>query len=161
VLPRAHEARRRRVSGGRRRGDRLLRRTAFAEVDREHRQRRRRRDGRIPAMSSFLELRGISKSYGAVHPVSNVTFAIPSASIRAPCGDNAAGQAPPVKTPTGVVHPDDGEVLIDGEPVAVSDPPAAHRLGILAMYQEPTVFQDLTVAENVFAGHRPLTRAHA
>src|SRR5262249_33090602 len=82
-------------------------------------------------------------------------------SIHALVGENGAGKSTLVKILTGVVHPDDGEVLIDGEPVAVSDPPAAHRLGILAMYQEPTVFQDLTVAENVFAGHRPLTRAHA
>jgi rhamnose transport system ATP-binding protein len=112
-------------------------------------------------MSSFLELRGISKSYGGVHAVSNVSFAIDSGSIHALVGENGAGKSTLVKILTGVVHPDDGDVLIDGGPVGISDPPAAHRLGILAMYQEPTVFQDLTVAENVFAGHRPLTRAHA
>jgi rhamnose transport system ATP-binding protein len=112
-------------------------------------------------MSTLLELRGITKSYGGVHAVSHVSFPIESASVHALVGENGAGKSTLVKILTGVVHPDDGEVLIDGQPVSISDPPAAHRLGILAMYQEPTVFQDLTVAENVFAGHRPLTRAHA
>jgi rhamnose transport system ATP-binding protein len=112
-------------------------------------------------MSAFLELRGISKSYGGVHAVSNVSFAIDGASVHALVGENGAGKSTLVKILTGIVHPDEGEVMIDGAPVAISDPPSAHRLGILAMYQEPTVFQDLTVAENVFAGHRPLTRAHA
>jgi rhamnose transport system ATP-binding protein len=112
-------------------------------------------------MSAFLELRGISKSYGGVHAVSNVSFGIDSASVHALVGENGAGKSTLVKILTGVVHPDDGDILVDGAPVDISDPPAAHRLGILAMYQEPTVFQDLTVAENVFAGHRPLTRAHA
>jgi rhamnose transport system ATP-binding protein len=112
-------------------------------------------------MSALLELRGISKSYGGVHAVSNVSFGIESASVHALVGENGAGKSTLVKILTGVVPPDDGAILIDGEAVTISDPPAAHRLGILAMYQEPTVFQDLTVAENVFAGHRPLTRAHA
>src|SRR5207237_8011772 len=58
----------------------------------------------------------------------------------------------------GVVRPAQGEAQIDGEPPRIGDPQTAHRLGIIAMYQEPTVFPDLTVAENVFAGRRPRTR---
>ena len=70
-------------------------------------------------------------------------------------GENGAGKSTLVKILTGVVAPDAGAVLVDGEPRSIGGPSAAHRLGIVAMYQEPTVFEDLTVAENVFAGRAP------
>ena len=70
-------------------------------------------------------------------------------------GENGAGKSTLVKILTGVVQPDDGELLVDGEPQRIGGPQTAHRLGIVAMYQEPTVFPDLTVAENVFAGRHP------
>ncbi len=76
-------------------------------------------------------------------------------------GENGAGKSTLVKILTGIVHPDSGEILIDGQPVTITDPLSAYRLGMLAMYQEPTVFPDLSVAENVFAGRHPRTvRAH-
>ena len=104
----------------------------------------------------LVELRGLSKSYGGVHALSDVSFAIEPATVHALVGENGAGKSTLVKILTGVVHPDAGELLIDGEPQRISDPQTAYRLGIVAMYQEPTVFPDLTVAENVFAGRRPL-----
>src|SRR5581483_258328 len=156
---------RQRLPGGRRRGDRLLRRAALGEVDRERAQRRRRRDGRVPAMSAasapLVELRELSKSYGGVHALADVSFAIERASVHALVGENGAGKSTLVKILTGVVHPDAGEVLVEGAAQRIADPQAAHRLGIVAMYQEPTVFPDLTVAENVFAGRHPRTRVGA
>jgi rhamnose transport system ATP-binding protein len=102
-----------------------------------------------------VELRGIGKSYGGVLAVADVSFAIQAGTVHALVGENGAGKSTLVKILTGVVHPDDGELVIDGEPHRVGDPQTAHRLGIVAMFQEPTVFPDLTVAENVFAGrHR-------
>ena len=102
-----------------------------------------------------VELRGIGKSYGGVQAVADVSFAIQAGAVHALVGENGAGKSTLVKILTGVVHPDDGELVIDGEPHRVGDPQTAHRLGIVAMFQEPTVFPDLTVAENVFAGrHR-------
>jgi rhamnose transport system ATP-binding protein len=106
-------------------------------------------------MSSLLELRGISKSYGGVQAVSDVSFGIEKASVHALVGENGAGKSTLVKVLTGVIEPDDGQILIDGTPHRIGDPQTAHRLGIVAMYQEPTVFPDLTVAENVFAGRQP------
>src|SRR5438270_2073989 len=94
----------------------------------------------------LVELRGIAKSYGGVHALSDVSFAIEPATVHALVGENGAGKSTLVKILTGVVHPDDGEVLVDGETQRIGDPQAAHRLGIIAMYQEPTVFPDLTVA---------------
>jgi rhamnose transport system ATP-binding protein len=103
----------------------------------------------------LVELRGIGKSYGGVQAVADVSFAIRSGTVHALVGENGAGKSTLVKILTGVVHPDDGELLIDGEPHRVGDPQTAHKLGIVAMFQEPTVFPDLSVAENVFAGrHR-------
>jgi rhamnose transport system ATP-binding protein len=107
----------------------------------------------------LVELRHITKSYGGVHAVSDVSFPIGAASVHALVGENGAGKSTLVKILTGIVHAEEGEVAIDGVPTSIPDPPTAHRLGILAMYQEPTVFQDLSVAENIFAGGRPRTRA--
>jgi rhamnose transport system ATP-binding protein len=78
--------------------------------------------------------------------------------VHALVGENGAGKSTLVKILTGVVHPDEGELEIDGVPQRVGDPQTAHRLGIVAMFQEPTVFPDLTVAENVFAGRHRRTR---
>jgi rhamnose transport system ATP-binding protein len=109
-------------------------------------------DGTSPPL---VELHGIAKSYGGVHAVADVSFAIEASSIHALVGENGAGKSTLVKILTGVVHPDEGQLLIDGEVQQVRDPQTAHSLGIVAMYQEPTVFPDLTVAENVFAGRHP------
>jgi rhamnose transport system ATP-binding protein len=108
-----------------------------------------------PPPAALVDLRGISKSYGGVRALTDVSFAILPGSIHALVGENGAGKSTLVKILTGVVQPDEGELLIDGEPQRIGDPQSAHRLGIVAMYQEPTVFQDLTVAENVFAGRHP------
>jgi rhamnose transport system ATP-binding protein len=105
----------------------------------------------------LVELRGIEKSYGGVRALTDVGFPIESARVHAIVGENGAGKSTLVKILTGVVQPDAGELLVDGEPQRIGDPQGAHRLGIVAMYQEPTVFPDLTVAENVFAGRRPRT----
>jgi rhamnose transport system ATP-binding protein len=103
----------------------------------------------------LVELRGVTKTYGGVHAVERVDLAVRAGTVHALVGENGAGKSTLVKILTGVVTPDAGEVLVDGEPHRIGDPQTAHRLGIVAMYQEPTVFQDLTVAENVFAGRHP------
>jgi rhamnose transport system ATP-binding protein len=113
------------------------------------------------ATPPLVELRGIAKSYGGVHAVNDVSFAIEAGTIHALVGENGAGKSTLVKILTGVVQPDEGELLIDGEAQRIGDPLTAHRAGIIAMYQEPTVFQDLTVAENVFAGRHPRTAVRA
>jgi rhamnose transport system ATP-binding protein len=109
----------------------------------------------------LVELRGISKSYGGVQAVTDVSFGILASSVHALVGENGAGKSTLVKILTGIVHADSGEILVDGHPVSIHDPLSAYRLGILAMYQEPTVFPDLSVAENVFAGRHPRTSLHA
>jgi rhamnose transport system ATP-binding protein len=106
-------------------------------------------------IAPLLELRGITKTYGGVHALSNVSFGIRPRTVHALVGENGAGKSTLVKILTGVIQPDEGTLLIDGEARRIADPQTAHKLGIVAMYQEPTVFQDLSVAENVFAGRHP------
>ena len=112
----------------------------------------------MAAAPPIVDLYGVSKSYGGVHALSDVSFAIEAATVHALVGENGAGKSTLVKILTGVVHPDAGDVLIDGSAQRIASPQVAQRLGIVAMYQEPTVFPDLTVAENVFAGRQPRTR---
>jgi rhamnose transport system ATP-binding protein len=108
----------------------------------------------------LVELRGLSKSYGGVHALADVRFTIERGTVHALVGENGAGKSTIVKLLTGVIQPDGGTILVEGESQRIGDPQAAHRLGIVAMYQEPTVFPDLTVAENVFAGRHPRGPAH-
>jgi rhamnose transport system ATP-binding protein len=108
--------------------------------------------------TALLELHGVSLSYGGVQAVSDVSFWIRSGTIHALVGENGAGKSTLVKILTGIVQPDEGGLVLDGEIRRIGDPQTAHRLGIVAMYQEPTVFPDLTVAENVFAGRHLRTR---
>ena len=105
--------------------------------------------------TALVEMRGIAKSYGGVHALDDVSFAVEPGKVHALVGENGAGKSTLVKILTGVVHPDQGELRLDGQPRRIGDPQTAHRLGIVAMYQEPTVFPDLSVAENVFAGRQP------
>src|SRR5260370_11764852 len=104
---------------------------------------------------ALVELRGVSRSFGGVRALDAVDLELWAGQVHALVGENGAGKSTLVKILTGVEHPDTGEILIDGQRQVIDDAMAAHKLGIAAMYQEPTVFPDLTVAENIFAGRRP------
>jgi rhamnose transport system ATP-binding protein len=108
----------------------------------------------------LVELRGLAKAYGGVHALKDVSFAIEPGTVHALVGENGAGKSTLVKILTGVIQPDDGQLLVDGVQQRIGDTQAARKLGIVAMYQEPAVFPDLTVAENVFAGRRPVSGLH-
>jgi rhamnose transport system ATP-binding protein len=105
----------------------------------------------------LLELHNVSKSFGAVNALINVEFTLDSGSIHALAGENGAGKSTLVKIIGGVYAPDSGEVLIDGEPIDFRSTAAAKNAGVAVIYQEPTLFPDLSVAENIFAGRQPYT----
>ncbi|TQL40405.1 monosaccharide ABC transporter ATP-binding protein (CUT2 family) [Homoserinimonas aerilata] len=106
----------------------------------------------------LLQLSGASKTFGPVIALAEGTVEIRAGEIHALVGENGAGKSTLVKILAGVHAPDRGEFLVDGKPVhfrSVSDSKAA---GISVIYQEPTLFPDLTVAENIFIGRQPTGR---
>jgi rhamnose transport system ATP-binding protein len=103
-----------------------------------------------------LALHGAAKSFGAVRAVTDGTIDLYAGEAHALLGENGAGKSTVVKILAGVHQPDSGQVLIDGEPVSLHSPAGAQDAGIAVIYQEPTLFPDLSIAENIFMGRQPL-----
>ncbi|MFC5823271.1 sugar ABC transporter ATP-binding protein [Nonomuraea insulae] len=103
-----------------------------------------------------LELRNISKFFGAVQALWNVKLELRAGEVHALVGENGAGKSTLVKTLAGAHQPDSGMLLLDGQEVVLSGPADAQAAGIAVIYQEPTLFPDLSVAENIFMGRQPL-----
>ena len=104
----------------------------------------------------ILALEHAAKSYGAVHALKHGTLALRAGEVRALVGENGAGKSTLVKLLGGVVRLDGGRMLVDAEPVDFHSPTEARDAGIAVIYQEPTLFPDLSVAENVVMGGHPL-----
>src|SRR5688500_11028060 len=100
-----------------------------------------------------LEMARVSRRFGATVALENVSLALYGGEIHALLGENGAGKSTLIKIVTGVQQLDTGEIRIDGQPVRIASSQEAQRLGIAAMYQEPMIFPDLSVAENIFIGH--------
>jgi rhamnose transport system ATP-binding protein len=103
----------------------------------------------------LLALTDVSKSFGAVAALRNVHLELYGGESHALVGENGAGKSTLVKVLAGVHAPDSGTVLLDGEPLRFSGPAGARAAGIAVIYQEPTLFPDLSVAENIFMGRQP------
>ncbi|RKN41236.1 sugar ABC transporter ATP-binding protein [Streptomyces hoynatensis] len=106
----------------------------------------------------LLHLRDVTKSFGPVAAVRGVSLPLYPGEAHALVGENGAGKSTLVKMLAGVHRPDAGHVELDGRPVALADPAAARAAGIAVIHQEPTLFPDLTVAENIFMGRQPTGR---
>ena len=99
-------------------------------------------------------MRQISKRFDATQALQDVALSLYPGEIHALLGENGAGKSTLIKIMTGIHKPDAGEMLLDGRPIAVASPVDAQSHGIAAIYQEPMVFPDLNVAENIFITHR-------
>ncbi|WP_131736653.1 sugar ABC transporter ATP-binding protein [Actinomadura roseirufa] len=110
-----------------------------------------------PARSAppTLALVNVSKSFGAVRALQDVTLELHAGEVHALAGENGAGKSTVVKTFAGVHRPDAGEVRADGAAVTFGGPADAQAAGVAVIYQEPTLFPDLSVAENIFMGRQP------
>ncbi|HYB85218.1 MAG TPA: ATP-binding cassette domain-containing protein, partial [Streptosporangiaceae bacterium] len=106
-----------------------------------------------------LSLVHAAKSFGAVRAVVDGSIDLYGGEAHALVGENGAGKSTVVKMLAGVHQLDAGQLLIEGQPVVLSGPAAAQAAGIAVIYQEPTLFPDLTVAENIFMGQQPLLAA--
>ena len=109
----------------------------------------------------LLELDHATKSFGAVKALIDGSVTLYPGEAHALLGENGAGKSTLVKIMAGVHQPDGGELRVDGRPTVLSGPAASRAAGISIIYQEPTLFPDLTVAENIFMGRQPLGRARA
>ena len=101
------------------------------------------------------ELRNVSKAFPGVQAVAAVSVAFFPREIHALVGENGSGKSTLVKMLAGVHRPDAGEILFQGQPVSLTDPTAARAHGVAMIYQEFSLVQTLTVAENVFMGRLP------
>src|SRR5438105_9442233 len=100
----------------------------------------------------LLELRDVSKQYGPNKVLNTVSFHVGRAEILALLGDNGAGKSTLVKTISGVVQPDSGNLLWDGKPVELNSHTDAAELGIETIYQDSALVDSMTIARNIFMG---------
>lgn len=104
--------------------------------------------------SPVICMRHISKRFGATQALDDVSLSIYPGEVHALIGENGAGKSTLVKVLTGIYQPDQGEILSDGRPIQISSSAAAQDYGIAAIYQEPVIFPELSIAENIFISHR-------
>ncbi|CAG4914242.1 sugar ABC transporter ATP-binding protein [Paraburkholderia gardini] len=105
-----------------------------------------------------LELKHATKSFGRVRALSDAGLALWPGEVHALLGENGAGKSTLVKILAGVHRPDSGELLVDGVPRQFATPAEARDAGLAVIYQEPTLFFDLSIAENIFMGRQPVDR---
>lgn len=105
-----------------------------------------------------LRLDRITKTFPGVKALSEVELALYPGQVTALVGENGAGKSTLVKVLTGIYQPDGGEITVDGTPVSFPTAQDAAAHGITAIHQETVLFDDLTVAENIFLGHAPKGR---
>ena len=110
-----------------------------------------------PATTSAIEMRGITKSFPGVVANSQVEFAVRTGEIHALVGENGAGKTTLMNVLYGLIHPDEGEILLDGKPVHIGGPRDAIAHGIGMVHQHFMLIPVFTVGENVMLGREPVT----
>jgi len=102
-----------------------------------------------------LALSGITKRFNGIHALDDVRLSIRPGEVMALIGENGAGKSTLVKTLTGIHRPDAGTILLGGQEVAFDSPQQAMAAGITAVHQETVMFDELSVAENIYVGRHP------
>lgn len=108
--------------------------------------------------NAIFSLQKVSKVFPGVKALDSVDLHLYPGQVTALIGENGAGKSTLVKTMTGIYQPDGGDIIFNGEPVRFHSPHDSHALGITAIHQETVLFDDLTVAENIFLGNYPMTK---
>ena len=111
-------------------------------------------------MAPILEARQVSKRFGLVEAVREVSFSVQPGEVRALCGENGAGKSTLVKIFTGMHQPDFGTVVVDGREHRIRNPQEAQRLGIAYVSQELSITPYLSVHDNIWLGHRDVPFFH-
>jgi rhamnose transport system ATP-binding protein len=100
----------------------------------------------------LLKASGICKSYAGVRALDHVSFDLKRGEVHCLVGENGAGKSTLIKVMTGAVQPDSGSLEIDGHPITANSPVTSKHLGIAAIYQQPALFPELSVTENIALG---------
>jgi ribose transport system ATP-binding protein len=107
--------------------------------------------------ANLLEMRGVSKSFPGVQALADMHLTLRGGEVLALVGENGAGKSTLMKLLSGIYTPEEGEFVLDGQPVSVTGPKHAQELGISIIHQEFNLMPDLTVAQNIFIGREPRT----
>ncbi|HVP02304.1 MAG TPA: ATP-binding cassette domain-containing protein [Solirubrobacteraceae bacterium] len=105
----------------------------------------------------LLQLKGVSKTFGAVHALTKVDFHASSGEVMALVGDNGAGKSTLIKGVAGIYPFDEGKIIWEGKEVHISGPKDAAKLGIEVVYQDLALCDNLDVVQNMFLGREELT----
>lgn len=103
--------------------------------------------------SPILEMKNVSKAFGATLALDSFSIQMHTGEIHALVGENGAGKSTLIKAMTGIHQPSSGEIWVDGKPRIFRNTQDTQAVGVVAIYQEPMVFPDLDVAENIFISH--------
>ena len=109
-------------------------------------------------MSLIMELRNIAKTFPGVKALDDMSLQLEKGEVHAIVGENGAGKSTLMKIITGVYRPDAGEIILRGKSVKMKDPNEAYSKGIAIIYQETSLFTEMTVLENMFLGHEPVKK---
>jgi ABC-type sugar transport system ATPase subunit len=104
----------------------------------------------------LLELRGVSKVFGAVQALKSVSLSLPPGKVTALVGDNGAGKSVTIKTISGLWEPASGEIFWEGSRVHIKSTNDAEALGITTIYQDLALCDNLDIVQNMFLGHEKL-----
>lgn len=105
-------------------------------------------------MTPILEFKNLSKCFGSTLALHQVSFDIREGEIHCLCGENGAGKSTLINLCSGVLQPTEGEILVDGKVECISDVKCSEQLGIAVVHQEVPLCQNMSIAHNLFLGHK-------
>ena len=108
---------------------------------------------------TLLEVRNLSKNFGAVQALADLSMKVSAGEVVALAGDNGAGKTTLIKAISGVYKPSGGDILLRGEPVHFASPQEAREKGIETIYQDLALADNLSIGANIFLGREPMRRA--
>ena len=102
---------------------------------------------------TVLELKNIVKTFPGVLALNDVSFDLEKGEVHAICGENGAGKSTLMKVLSGVYQPDSGEIHVNGQKRKFANPMESYKIGVSIIFQETSLFEEMTVLENMFLGH--------
>ncbi len=113
----------------------------------------------MPVGEALLEMRNLSKNFGPVEALKDLSMMVRAGEVVALAGDNGAGKTTLIKAISGVFQPSGGQILLKGKPVVFASPQEARDQGIETIYQDLALADNLTIGANIFLGREPMRRA--